>query len=110
MIVSPLPEQRKAGIWAWGKAGFSVTSAPWFEARLRDEDIEVARSVILACNEARDRGILPYLPELKSRAAGSFDALETNVRRNLSRLPTCLANQIIGWRLIAKWLVTKWKS
>jgi hypothetical protein len=110
MISSPLPEERKTGIWAWGKGGFSVSRAPWFEARLRDEDIEVARSVILACNDARDRGILPYLPELKARAGGEFDVLDNNVRSGFSRLPMCLAGPLFDLRTSFKWLVAKWKS
>lgn len=110
MISSPLPEERKTGIWAWGKGGFSVSSAPWFEARLRDEDIEVARSVILACAGAKDRGILPYLPELKARAGGQFDVLEHNVRRNLSWLPMLIAGPLFDCRLFFKWLLAKWKS
>jgi hypothetical protein len=110
MISSPLPKERKTGIWAWGKGGLSVSSAPWFEARLRDEDIEVARSVILACNDAGDRAILPYLPELKARAGGKFDTLENNVRRNLSGLPVLLAGQLFGWRSLFHWFAAKWKS
>ena len=110
MISSPLPELRKRGIWAWGKGGFSVSSAPWFEARLRDEDIEVARSVILACAAAKDRGILPHLTELKARAGGKFDTLENNVRRNLSRLPMFLASLLFEGRGFFNGLVAKWRS
>lgn len=110
MISSPLSGRRKTGIWAWGKGGFSVSSAPWFEARLRDEDIEVARSVILACADTNDRGILPHLPELKVRAGGEFDTLENNVRRKLSHLPMFLSDQFFGCRSLFLWFVAKWKS
>jgi hypothetical protein len=102
MIHSQLPERRKTGIWAWGKAGFPITGAPWFADRLRDADIEVARSVILACDDAGDRGILPYLPELTARAAGEFDVLENNVRRNLSNLPESVSGPLFEWRILLK--------
>ena len=110
LIHSPLPRHRQSAIWAWGACGFCVSQAPWFEARLRDEDLEVARSVILACNRENDRGILPYLPELKARAGGQFDVLDHNVRRNLCGFPMCLVGQLLEWRRFFKWLLAKWKS
>jgi hypothetical protein len=79
---------------------------------LRIVDIEVARSVTLACADAKDRGILPYLPQLKARAGGLFDVLEHNVRRDFSWLPRLIAGPLLGWLLILilKWLVAKWKA
>jgi len=87
LIAGPGAKRRRMAIWAWGKSGWTVSDAPWLEARIHDEDREVRRSVILAASESDDRAFAPRLREMTEREGGEFDLLVANVGRNLRKWP-----------------------
>ena len=85
LIESPDARKRQMGISKWGASGFTVSDAPWLEARIHDAVREVRRSVIIAANKSRDRAFLPRLREMAMREDGEFDSLVDNTRVVLLR-------------------------